>query len=313
MVAAGVYWVLTPGKPLAPVIDVEESPGHPVLLASALVAARGVDKLPPFRGADSSGRGLQANGIVTSLEGGEANINLGSLDGLSKGSEVQVFRNQQLTQPIARLTVTAVFRERARARPAGEEAVRVNDHVRVSGVEFLHAMMEQADAYAMRDDLTAARDMADRSITWAESARVPPGERRQAVEHLAAIQYRAGMTAEAESHFRWVVENLNAEPAASPAERADAWNSLAVLHILKNETTDAQRLLGQVHLAPGASGVGFARCANNLGVLAELGGDRRKAERFYADALRAFGSAPETPTQDRRAIQTNLVRIKGSH
>jgi Flp pilus assembly protein TadD len=132
------------------------------------------------------------------------------------------------------------------------------------------------------------------------------------VEHLAAIQYRAGMATEAESQFRWVVENLNAQPAASPEERADAWNSLAVLHFLKGESKDAQRLLGQVHLAPDAWGVGFARCANNLGVLAEVGGDRRKAERYYADALRAFGSAPETPTQDRRAIEANLARIKGS-
>jgi len=312
IIAVGVYWTLTPGKVLPPVVDAEEAAGHPVLLAAGFAQARGVDKLPPFRGADSSGRGLQANGIVTSMEGGEANINLGSLDGLAKGSEVRVYRDLQSTESIARLVVTAVFRERARASVAGDQPVKVNDHVRVSGVDFLRAMLEQVDAYALRDDLTAAREMAERAITWCETAKVAVGERRRAVERLAAIGFRAGMAAESESHLRWVVENLNAAPAASAEQQAEAWNSLAVLHLLKGETKDAQRLLDHVHLTPGAAGVGFARCANNLGVLAEMGGNRREAERLYADALRAFGGAPETPTQDRRAIEMNLARIKGS-
>jgi hypothetical protein len=307
----GVYWMLAPGSVLPPVIDAEEAPGHPVLLAAGFAQARGVDKLPPFRSADSSGRGLQANGIVTSIDDGQSMINLGSLDGLSTGSQVQVYRDLQSTDPIARLSVTAVFRERARAKPADDRPVKVNDHVRVSGVEFLHAMLEHVDGYALRDDLTAAREMAERAITWCESAKVSVGERRRAVERLGAIQFRAGMAVEAESQFRWVVENLNAPPAAAAEEQAEAWNSLAVLHLLKGERKDAQRLLDHVHLAAGVAGVGYARCANNLGVLAEMAGDRRKAERFYGDALRAFGGAPETPAQDRRAIRMNLARVQG--
>ena len=290
----------------------EEGPGHPVLLANRFAPAKGVDKLPPSRTPDSSGRGLQASGIVTSLEGREANINLGSLDGLSTGSEVQVFRDEQFSKAVARLVATVVSLERSRAKVTGEEPVKVNDRVRVSGLDFLHALQSQADAYALRDDLTAARETGERALTWAESSKVTTGERRRAVEHLAAIEYRAAMAPESESHFRWIVENLNAEPAASPEERADAWNSFAVLHVLRGDMKNAQRLLDQAHIAPGATGVAVARCFNNLGVLAELDRDRGKAARLYADALRAFGPAPETPWQDRAGIQANLSRVRGA-
>jgi hypothetical protein len=311
--AAGLYWLLAPRKALPPVVDLDEAAGgHPVLLAAGFAPARGVDKLPPMRTIDSSGRGLQANGIVISMEGADANINLGSLDGLSKGSEVRVFHDLQSTEPIARLTVTELFRERARAKVEDAKTVKVNDHVRVSGVEFLHAMQEHIDAYALRDDLTAAREMAERAINWCESAKVPLGERRRTVERLAAIEFRAGMSAEAESHFRWVVENLNAAPGAPAGEQAEAWNSLAVLHLLKGELKDAQRLLDHVRVPDGAAGVAFARCANNRGAMAELEGDRRGAQKRYEDGLRSFGVAADTPQQDRRAIETNLARVKGS-
>jgi Flp pilus assembly protein TadD len=43
---------------------------------------------------------------------------------------------------------------------------------------------------------------------------------------------------------------------------------------------------------------------NNLGVLAELRGDRRKAEAYYRDAL-------HDPGGDSALIESNLARVQG--
>ena len=50
---------------------------------------------------------------------------------------------------------------------------------------------------------------------------------------------------------------------------------------------------------------------NNLAVLAELRGDRRKAEALYAEAQRALEEAADSPAQERRVVETNLARIRG--
>src|ERR1051326_7833374 len=179
LVAAAAYWLIGCGPHLTPVLDAEAAPGQPVLLAKGFVSTTGVDKLPPTRSADSSGRALQSNGIVTSVEKGAATINLGSLDGLAAGSEVPVFSNEQSTEAAGRLTVTEVFRERAHGQLTGE--VKVNYTARVSGVEFLHAMLAQVDAAALRDDLAGARELAEKAIIWADSSKLAAGERRRAV------------------------------------------------------------------------------------------------------------------------------------
>jgi Flp pilus assembly protein TadD len=46
---------------------------------------------------------------------------------------------------------------------------------------------------------------------------------------------------------------------------------------------------------------------NNLGVIAEMGGDRAKADSFYERALRA-----NPPATARTSIESNLARAKGA-
>jgi Flp pilus assembly protein TadD len=52
---------------------------------------------------------------------------------------------------------------------------------------------------------------------------------------------------------------------------------------------------------------------NNLGALAELRGDRRQAESRYAEAAQALAGIPDSPEQERRAVEANLARVRGSH
>src|SRR5262249_37093833 len=93
-----------------------------VLLAKDLFSPAA--SAPVFRGGDAGGRGPRAEGSVVAIDRGEATVDLGSLDGLEKGSVLEV-------PPSGRVTVTAVFRERARGKIDGD--VRVKGPVRVTG------------------------------------------------------------------------------------------------------------------------------------------------------------------------------------
>ena len=58
----------------------------------------------------------KSEGVVIAVEEGEVAVDLGSLDGLAKGSELRVFRENAKTEPVGRLTIATVFRERSRGR-----------------------------------------------------------------------------------------------------------------------------------------------------------------------------------------------------
>jgi tetratricopeptide (TPR) repeat protein len=286
-------------------------PAQPVLLASDLQSEPAGRGAQVFRGAESASRAPQATGAIISIEDGVATINLGSLDGVAKGSELQLFRDGQSTQPVGRLVATTVFRERARGRIIAGEEIQVGHQVRVSGVVHLGALMEQVDALSSQGDAEAARKTAEKAVAWAESASVLSGQKRKALQRLAALEYQAGALQAAESHYRSAVESLNAQPPASSLERSAAWNSLAVLHMLRGDYDGAEAALAQAVSASPKTDIAYGRSANNLGVLAELRGDRRKAEAHYADALHAFGGAADSPAHERRVVETNLTRIKG--
>jgi Flp pilus assembly protein TadD len=90
------------------------------------------------------------------------------------------------------------------------------------------------------------------------------------------------------------------------------FNNLAVLHMLHGDYGGAESPLSQaVSRAPAADSA-HVRILNNLGVLAELRGDRRKAQELYAEALGALKSIPNASGQERRAVETNLARLRSS-
>ncbi len=249
---------------------------RPILLGSNLGPERSAT--PLFRGVEADSRLPQPSGSIVSIEDGLATIDLGSLDGIAKGSELSIYRNSESTQLVGRLIVTTVFRERARGQTPDGREIRVNDQVRIPGPAHLNALLEQVDALASRGDPDAARKMAEKALKWSEGARVSPGERAKVLEKLAALEYQAGSLQLAETHYQSIVDTLNAAPNSKSS-------AIAII---------------------------YGQSLNNLGALAGLRGDQSRAESLYAEALRAFQSVANVPPEERKAVETNLARSRGS-
>lgn len=116
----------------------------PVLLANA------VSQSEVFRSGEPASREPRETGRIVAIENGEATIDVGSMDGLSKGAVLDG------------LIVTAVFRDHARARITG--AVHTGDPVQVPAAGYLNALLNRADTIAK----------AQSAIDWARSHGIPP-------------------------------------------------------------------------------------------------------------------------------------------
>jgi hypothetical protein len=246
-----------PGPNLKPVLELSATAGQPVLLANGLHSANA----PVFRGGEPDSRVPRAAGSIVSIEDGLANIDLGSLDGLAKGSDLQVFRG---SDSVGRLHVTTAFRDRARASVIKGRQLRPKDEVRVGGADHLNALLQQVDAAFNRGDPDTAIKLAEEAVRWGESAAVPPGA------------------------------------------MAVSWNQLAVLQTLRGEYDGAESHLLRAASAASKTDPVYGQIQNNLGVLAELRGDRDKAAASYNDARGA------SPGDQRQIVERNLDRVRGS-
>lgn len=261
--AAALVLISLPHRPsmpvtnLKPVLELSATADQPVLLADGLRSANA----PVFRGGEPDSRAPQASGSIVSIEDGLATIDLGSLDGLAKGSELQVFRGSDV---VGRLQVTTVFRDRARASVMEGKPLRPKDEVHMGGADHLSALLQQVDAAFHRGDPEAALKLAEGAVRWGESVAVPPGA------------------------------------------MAVSWNQLAVLHMLRGEYRGAEPLLLRAASAASKTDPVYGQIQNNLGVLAELRGDRDKAAASYEDALGA------NPGDQRQIVERNLARVRGS-
>jgi hypothetical protein len=273
-----------------PVLGPSATPDRPILLASDLLSAPR-EPAQVFRGAEPDSRPPQSEGSILSTNDGLAAMNLGSLDGVAKGSELEVFRGEK---SIGRLVVSTVFRERSRAGiPAGLR-IQMNDQVRVPAAVYVEAALEKINALSEQGQTDAARTMAEKTIGSAA-----PADRWKVLERLAALEFQAGLLQNAEEHFRLAVE--------SSPEQTVALNSLAVLHLLRGDDEGAAGPLSDVVSKSTKTDPVYFRSMNNLGVLAELRGDRKKAAELYTNALGAF------TVEDRRVVETNLARLRSSH
>jgi Flp pilus assembly protein TadD len=172
--------------------------------------------------------------------------------------------------------------------------------------------LERVDALAGRGDSDSARTVAESAVAWAEKANIPPGEKRKALERLAGLEYQAGSFEAAEKHYQSAIDSLDATPPAPALEQSVVFNDFGVLHLLHGDYGGAESPLSQaVSRAPAADSA-RARSLNNLGVLAELRGDQRKAQALYAEALGALKGIPNASGQERRAVETNLARLRSS-
>jgi Flp pilus assembly protein TadD len=283
-------------------------PGQPLLLAT------GLDPVHPdptvFRSPASDSRAPQVKGWILSFEDGMATISLGSLDNLAKGSELQIFRDQQSTQPIGRMVVTTVFRERSRGQVLGGLQVPIQSEVRVPDPVYLGALFERVNTLNGQGDLPAAKAKAEEAEKWAETAAVPSADKGKALEKLAELEFQAGFLPAAEKHFELAAKSLDAAP---PTEQSAVWNTLAVIRLSNGDYANAEAPLQQAVSKSPKSDIVYARTLNNLGVLAELRGDTRKAESLYANALRTLAGVANASVQEHQAVETNLARVKGLH
>lgn len=247
----------TPAANIKPVLDPASNTSQPVLFASGLRPANA----PAFRGGETDSRPPRSAGSIMSIEDGSANLDLGSLDGLAKGSELQVIRGSGV---VGRLQVTAVFRDRARANVMEGNQLRPKLEVRVGPADHLNALLQQVNAAFNRGDPDTALKLAGAAVQSGGSAAVPPGA------------------------------------------MAVSWNQLAVLQMLRGETNGAEALLLRAASAIPKTDPLYGQIQNNLGVLAELRGERDKAAASYYNALGA------TSAEQRQTVERNLVRVRGS-
>jgi Flp pilus assembly protein TadD len=237
---------------------------RPVVLASQLHPVRSSDA-PIFRGGDAATKHQpQSTGIITALDAGVATVNLGSLDGLAKGTALG---------PVA---ITTVFRDHARGNVTAAGAVHVNDRVQVPLAIHLAAVSNEVDALAASGDLDGARALARKTLAAGSS-----GETRALLERLAALDYQAGATDAAREHYEAAVNNFYAPPAAGPAEQAATLNSLGALYLLRGDPASAVKPLNQAAAQTSIDPDLHAQILNNLGVLYEMKGDLAKARDYY--------------------------------
>jgi tetratricopeptide (TPR) repeat protein len=254
---------IVPKPAILPSLNVRDQAGRPILMASELSPARAAAAV--FRGDSAANRVPQSSGMITALADGEATVNLGSLDGLAKGTE------------LGPIVITTVFRDHARGRVVNASAVHVNDRVSVSPAIHLSAVQHQVDALAASGDLDGARALARTTLAVGSS-----GETRALLERLAALDYQAGATDAAREHYEAAANNFYAPPAASASEQAVTLNSLGALYLLRGDPQSAAKPLNQAASQSDIDPDLHAQILNNLGVMLEMKGDLAAARDDYS-------------------------------
>jgi len=242
----------------AATLDPARAGEQPVLLAN-LPAGPG-EQPAVFRGAEAGSRAPKPSGAIVAIEGGTAEIDIGSIDGLSRGMELDVYRDND-TRPIGRLKMEAVFRERARGSIDGRG--RTHDQVRVPPAVHLAARMEQVHALAARGDAAAARKAAEDAVQWAASNGVPSEAQVPAWNTLAVLRLlqadRAGgetllqqalaACPRGDASYPWILNNLGAlaETAGDRAKAREQYSS--AMQALAGHGDEAQGKVIQSNLA----------------------------------------------------------------
>jgi hypothetical protein len=140
----------------------------PILLAQSAVANGGT-----FRGADPDSRPPRASGFVESITNGSVAIDLGSLDGLTQGSEAEVIRDGQA---IGKIKLSTIFRDHSRGEITSPSSIRPRDEVRVPPAAIGRGILDQIDAAMARGDAAAAMTIAQQASLGAFDATSPSAE-----------------------------------------------------------------------------------------------------------------------------------------
>jgi hypothetical protein len=202
---------------LAPYLLRHSAPTAPVTVAVAgppVFLAHGGDAAAQFRGADTESRVPRSTGAVTSIEDGAVTIDVGSLDGLAKDSDVEVVRDGQ---PIGSLKLTTVFRERARGQAAPGLTVRPSDQIRVPPPLFLRAALDQIATQAARGDAGGAQKTAAQVAPFDAPGDLTSYDDLNNLAGIALLQHNP---AQAQSLYGQALR-ANPPPAAIPIIQAN--------------------------------------------------------------------------------------------
>lgn len=167
----------------------------PILLTASLDAER----TATFR-ADAAFRRVPKDaGVVTSVDDGTVEIDLGAIDGMTQGLALA-----------NGLTITTVFRERSRGRTGGSPAVRQGDRVSVPPDVYAAAVIEQLAARRTSGDLTGAAALAETALTRAGQSGASPDLTARLANELAVLQIERGDYQEADRTLQTVRETASA-------------------------------------------------------------------------------------------------------
>jgi hypothetical protein len=126
-----------------------------------------------FRGADPDSRPPRASGFVESTTDGSVTIDLGSVDGLTLGSEADVVRDDQI---IGKIKLSNIFRDHSRGEIASGPPIRPRDQVRVPAAALLRGILDQIDAAIARGDAATAMKIAQQASPGAFDVASPRSE-----------------------------------------------------------------------------------------------------------------------------------------
>lgn len=186
--------------------------GTPILIAKDFAPSSSTSA-PVFRAAPADSRAPQPEGTIVAQDNLLVTINLGSLDGLTTGIQLNVLRTGS-KNPTGRLEATTIFRDRSRARIVSG-AAHEHDRVRAEPSVYLNAVAE-----VMGSDLKVAHN----AVQWAQSNAVPPSAMRPLLERLAPLDYTDADFSAADRDYQ-----LLRDSAPTPDERAEALNNLGAI------------------------------------------------------------------------------------
>ena len=275
---------------------------HATILTARLDEADGAAS-PAFRTLERGGRAPKISGLVTSNTDGEIEIDLGSLDGIAKGSNVHVVSGTAPARSSGTLTITTVFRERSRGRISSGAAPRVGDRADVAPDVHVAALSEQVAARAASGETASVRALAAQAADIVTSLGVTSGAGRLALYQAAVLAHANGSADNAVRHLRLAAAQFEAAPAATRDERARILSALGAALMAQDNVAEAEQALRLAQ--PIATGRVAVHVANNLGALAARRGDRPAADALYRSALAQAGHEPALEAE-RRAIQSNI-------
>ena len=181
ILAVAYGWTRSSDRPVTP------APGatSPVLVAPPVLLTARAETITDqtFRTEAVPGRLPKDTGTIVSVEDRVAVVDLGALDGLKQDMELHIRRGDRR---VGSVTMTAVFRERARGRVRSGD-VRQGDRVEIDPAVTVNAILDQAMARRAAGDRPGALDLAARAVSREDVAAVPTAS-AELLNELGVVQ-----------------------------------------------------------------------------------------------------------------------------